>query len=110
MADNSNNDKGDSLGGECYYAAGIDLMFPLPLLPRSLFQGHLFANAGDLMSSASLSLDKLSLSNFGIGAGCGLILRFTSFRLELNYCIPVRAKDSDYAKPGFQFGIGMHFM
>lgn len=101
-------EKGDSIGGSCFYAAGADLMLPLPILPRSIFQGHFFANAGNLVSHSTRSLD--ILSNFSIAAGCGLIVRFTSFRLELNYCVPVRARDSDYVKPGFQFGIGLHFM
>lgn len=104
---------GDSLGGNCYCAIGADVTFPLPVIPRSILQGHLFANAGNLVSVASLSsMAREKFPNFlgSIGVGCGVILRFTSFRLELNYCIPMQSKDTDLTKAGFQFGIGMNFM
>ncbi len=83
------------------------------MISRSVLQGHVFANAGELVSVKSFStLGREKLPDFlgSVGVGCGVVLRFTSFRLELNYCIPVKSKDTDLAKAGFQFGIGMHFM
>jgi outer membrane protein insertion porin family len=88
-------------------------MFPLPLLSKSFFRGHLFINGGSLVPLETKNFLKSKidfLTNHSIAIGVGLVARFTSFRLELNYCIPVRATVTDSLKPGFQLGIGMHFM
>ena len=31
-------------------------------------------------------------------------------RIELNYCIPVKAERGDKMAPGLQFGIGVNFL
>jgi outer membrane protein assembly factor BamA len=59
---------------------------------------------------SSLVFDKFLSIPESMSTGFGLILRFTSFRLELNYCIPLKSNLWDSVKPGFQIGIGMHFM
>lgn len=84
-----------------------------PVISRSILQGHLFLNAGNLTSTSnfsSLVFDKFLSIPESMSTGFGLILRFTSFRLELNYCIPLKSNLWDSVKPGFQIGIGMHFM
>lgn len=85
-------------------------MFPIPYLPPSIIRGHSFVNGGVLLPSIGSFKDFHPLKDSSIAAGIGLIVRFTSFRLELNYCVPLLASPSDRIKPGFQFGIGMHFM
>lgn len=57
----------------------------------------------------------VSLSSVGgalrCGAGCGLVARVGgAARLELNYCVPLRARRGDCTAPGLQFGLGAHFL
>ena len=45
-----------------------------------------------------------------VGVGIGLIYRTPIGRLELNFGIPVTMRQGDWARKGFQFGIGVEFM
>ena len=45
-----------------------------------------------------------------VSVGVGIAARFTSFKLEINYGLPLIAHLSDALKPGLQFGLGMEFM
>jgi outer membrane protein insertion porin family len=104
---------GNSLGGSAYNAVGIDFTFPLPYLPIDYIRGHLFFNSGSLVpiDSDNLAQNKFDFfKNPSSSIGFGIIARFTSFRFEANYCIPVRSTITDSLKPGVQFGVGMHFM
>jgi outer membrane protein insertion porin family len=102
------------LGGNSYYALGADLRFPFPYLPKAHVQGHCFANAGSLISqlpfSKGMSECLQSFAQPSVAAGMGVLVRFAGFRMELNYCFPLKIGITDNAKPGFQFGIGMNFM
>ncbi|KAJ3338384.1 hypothetical protein HDU91_001239 [Kappamyces sp. JEL0680] len=104
----------DAIGGNAYYAAGATFSFPLPILSPNYFRGQFFANAGTLVQTVDWSgiakRDLQTLSNVSSAAGAGLVVRFAGFRLEMNYCVPLRITTTDKVKPGFQFGIGMHFM
>ncbi|KAJ3315448.1 hypothetical protein HDV04_002990 [Boothiomyces sp. JEL0838] len=103
----------DSIGGDLYYGVGLSALFPLPVLPSNLFRGHTFVNGGSLvrMDKSNIMESTTNLfANPSVAAGVGLVARFTNFRLELNYCVPLRATTTDLPKHGFQFGIGMHFM
>ena len=44
-----------------------------------------------------------------IAAGIGLIYRTPLGRVELNFGVPVRMRQGDWARKGFQFGIGFEF-
>ncbi len=98
------------MGGDSYFAFGSDFMFPLPILPKSIVRGHTFLNGGALLPQFDSLITFDPLKELSLSAGAGLIVRFTSFRLELNYCIPLQMTITDLCKPGFQFGIGMHFL
>eukprot|EP00842_Homolaphlyctis_polyrhiza_P005878 jgi/Hompol1/6291/HPOL_004919-RA len=107
-------DGNDSLGGDLYWAAGLSLLLPLPIVDFKTIKAHVFVNGGSL---APIQFDKSPAANahalFGtpsIGAGFGLVAKFTIFRLELNYGIPLTAVSSDSVKTALQFGIGMNFM
>ncbi|KAJ8327879.1 hypothetical protein QVD99_006381 [Batrachochytrium dendrobatidis] len=107
-------DDNDVLGGDLYWASGLSLLAPLPLLPFKPIKAHFFVNGGSL---TPLKSDKSPSENaqalFGtpsVCAGIGLAARFTIFRLELNYSIPITMCATDSHKPGLQFGIGMNFM
>ena len=109
-----------SLGGLTYWAAGLHLYSPLPLLRRSpswsglldLFRFHMLANAGNLMSDQQLptSLDQ-AVRDFRLTSGLGLAFKLGGIaRIELNYCVPLRTQRSDKPAPGFQFGVGIDFL
>ncbi|KAI8901917.1 surface antigen-domain-containing protein [Globomyces pollinis-pini] len=106
-------EKNDSLGGDMYYGLGLGFSFPLPVLPVNFFRGHIFGNGGTLVplkQGTFFESSKQLLFNPSVSSGIGLVARFTNFRLELNYCVPLRITSTDTLKPGLQFGIGMNFM
>jgi len=45
-----------------------------------------------------------------IGVGIGLVYRTPIGRVELNFGVPVTMREGDWARKGFQFGIGVDFM
>lgn len=45
-----------------------------------------------------------------VGVGLGLIYRTPIGRVELNFGIPVTMRQGDWARKGFQIGIGVEFM
>jgi outer membrane protein insertion porin family len=45
-----------------------------------------------------------------IGVGLGMIYRTPIGRVELNFGVPVTMRQGDWARKGFQFGIGVDFM
>ena len=111
------------LGGDTYWASGVSLFTPLPFMDLDTFRGHLFANAGSLISLDRCRLIALSwflalaikdalldLTRPSIAAGVGLLVRFSFLRFEVNYCVPVVVRETDVVKPGIQFGIGLEFM
>ena len=44
-----------------------------------------------------------------IGVGLGLIYRTPIGRVELNFGMPITMRQGDWARKGFQFGIGVDF-
>jgi outer membrane protein insertion porin family len=72
-----------------------------------------FINSGCLVPIDPKNIQK-NISDFignpSVSAGLGLVARFAGFRLELNYCLPLRITSTDSLKPGFQFGIGINLM
>ena len=106
-------DKGYALGGDAFYGLGLNLLFPLPILPPQHIRGMFFLNSGSLVPlNRSTLYQNLSdlVTKPSIAGGVGLIARFAGFRMELNYCVPLRATFTDSLNTGFQFGIGAHFM
>ncbi|XP_006819162.1 sorting and assembly machinery component 50 homolog A-like [Saccoglossus kowalevskii] len=111
---------GDAVGSEAYWATGLHVYSPLPFNPAKggfgdLFRTHFFVNAGNL---TTINLDDpwnknkdKKLENFRWSYGVGLVVRFGRIaRMELNYCVPMRAANSDKISEGFQFGIGVNFL
>ena len=111
-------DTGYSLGGEAYWAVGLHLYHPLPFLQGQInefLKTHLFLTTGNLFNYgmyifnfachvqyAKWAIDALShgelwgvLQQYRLSLGLGLLLRVGIGRLELNYCIPLRAQSSD---------------
>ncbi|KAH6564512.1 hypothetical protein BASA50_001473 [Batrachochytrium salamandrivorans] len=104
----------DVLGGDLYWASGLSLLAPIPLLPMKPIKAQFFVNGGslvplDLNGSPSSNVQTL-FGTPSICAGIGIAARFTIFRLEVNYSVPLTMCTTDSRKPGIQFGIGMNFM
>lgn len=112
--------EGCSLGGDVYWSSGIHLYTPLPFRPShngfcQHFRTHLFLNAGNLASyNSELSWrDNASrlVSDTRVSTGFGVVLRMGGVaRLELNYCIPLKAQATDSISPGLQIGVGVNFL
>lgn len=114
---------GDGLacGGRAYWAAAVHAYAPLPFRPGSgggggglgsLFRSHVFVNAGSLAGCGGGG-DALwaALGEARVACGAGVALRLGRVaRLELNYCVPLRAAPHDVRAPGLQFGVGAHFL
>ena len=45
-----------------------------------------------------------------VGVGVGMIYRTPIGRVELNFGVPVMMRQGDWARKGFQFGVGVDFM
>nr|KAJ3415242.1 hypothetical protein HK105_001569 [Polyrhizophydium stewartii] len=104
----------ESLGGDAYWAGSLGLLSPLPFIPLKPVKAQVYLNGGSLVP---LRLDQSPAGNAqalfatpSVSAGIGLAARFTIFRIELNYNVPLAVCATDNIKPGFQFGIGMNFM
>ena len=83
-----------------------------------LFRTHLFVTAGNLLGNFdfhrnrdfSRSMDE-AINNFRLSYGIGLALKLGGIaRVELNYCIPIRAQRGDRPAPGLQLGVGVSFL
>lgn len=54
-------------------------------------------------------LDALTEARLACGAGVALRLGGVA-RVELNYCVPLKARQGDVTAQGIQFGIAAHFL
>ena len=108
-----------------YFLTGLHLYTPLPFRRSSngsgfsdLFRTHTFVTAGNLLSDYTYktnrgvgqNLDR-AIKNFRLSYGVGLALRLGGIaRIELNYCVPIRAQSGDKVVPGLQLGVGVNFL
>lgn len=115
----------NALGGEMYWATGLHLYTPMPFGRSSngsgfsdLFRTHTFITAGNLLTDYTYktnrgigqNLDR-AIRNFRLSYGVGLALRLGGIaRIELNYCVPIRAQTGDKVVPGLQLGVGVNFL
>jgi len=111
---------GNALGGTLYWASGLHLYAPLPFRPGKggigdLFKSHVFITAGNvgnywLSGTVGRDLEQVT-QDFRLSYGLGLALKLGGVaRIELNYCVPVRASRGDKPAPGLQFGVGVNFL
>ncbi|KAJ3294022.1 hypothetical protein HK104_004013 [Borealophlyctis nickersoniae] len=107
-------DHADTVGGDAFWAAGLSLFTPLPYLVDKPIKGHLFVNGGSLIpvdtTKATQETVRDLIRSPSVSTGLGLAVRFSILRLELNWCLPLIASQSDAVKPGLQFGIGLNYM
>lgn len=95
-----------SLGGDTFWAAGASLMAPVPRRPDWPLKLHAFANAGQLAHAAAPS--ELLAPSASVGGG--LLFQQGALRLELNFGVPLAARESDGLRKGFQFGVGISYL
>jgi len=111
---------GNALGGTLYWASGLHLYAPLPFRPGrgglgDLFRSHVFLTAGNvgnfwLSGAVGRDLEQVT-QDFRLSYGLGLALKLGGVaRIELNYCVPVKASRGDKPAPGLQFGVGVNFL
>ncbi|KAG0257915.1 hypothetical protein BG011_003685 [Mortierella polycephala] len=105
----------DSLGGDAYVLAGVSLLTPVPgFAKRDSFKGHIFANAGSLISvkpgqSAKTTVDNLVKAP-SVSVGVGMVYRHPQVRIEFNFGLPLMATKTDAISRGWQLGIGINFL
>lgn len=112
--------EGYSVGGAVYWAGGLHLYTPLPFRPGKggigdYFRMHAFATAGNLgdfklTEDFKQNLEALSRNlRWSVGAGVVLSVGHLA-RVELNYCLPMKAESGDRLNQGLQFGVGVSFL
>lgn len=116
----------DSVGGDAYLAGGASIFFPLPRLGADKplrIQG--FVNGGRLVglqgiggaekgSDVNRSVANAVKMMMGqlpsIAVGVGIVYAHPVARFEMNFCLPIVAREGEGARKGLQFGIGMNFL
>ena len=108
-------DGNDSVGGEIYFAHGLSMFTRIPKLtaPDSFFRALFFVNGGSLLH---LNQDDVRgtvhemLSKPSVSAGFGVVYRHPAARFELNFTMPLIARELEGTRKGLQFGIGLSFL
>ncbi|KAJ2401673.1 hypothetical protein GGI23_001245 [Coemansia sp. RSA 2559] len=109
-------DGNDCIGGDVFYAAGVSLLTPLPLIATDAIRGHVWANAGQLalLDSRGLKRSHANVHRFlmspSAAVGVGLVYNHSMVRAELSLCFPIAATPTDRPRPGLQFGLGITFL
>lgn len=106
----------DHLGNDLFWATGASLLFPLiPCYADKPLKGHLWLNCGQGAlwphnTSERKRCFQSLISMPSVSVGAGIVARFSILRLEINYCLPLRAMKTDDHKTGIQFGVGLEFL
>ena len=109
---------GDALGGQIYWNATAELLFPFPFTPKSMgLTGALFADAGQLYKPGDGTLNNLSggaslaqadSDSVRASVGASVIWRSPFGPLRFDYAYPI-AKESFDDLREFSFGISSSF-
>ncbi|PWY99432.1 hypothetical protein BCV70DRAFT_118764 [Testicularia cyperi] len=114
--------RGDSLGGDAYWAVGGSVLTPIPGKLHWPLKLHGFANAGQMCQLApQLGTGKGGIGSIDIGGlrellqpsssvGFGLVYLQGQLRVEFNAGLPITARKGDGMRKGLQFGIGIQFL
>ena len=105
----------DFVGGDVLLGTSASLFLPVPGVgPDWPLRLQSFVNTGSLVSlrkdSSVKSIMEEVISKPSMAAGIGLIYRHPAARIELNFCLPIMARETDRTRKGLQFGIGIDFM
>lgn len=99
------HERGDALGGDAFAVAGFSLLTPLARSAPLYLAG--FVNAGGvgpLQSAMSIA------TRPSVAAGFGLVYCHPSARFELNFTLPLVARELEGTRKGLQFGVGFSFL
>lgn len=114
----------DSVGGDVYLAGGASILFPLPRLSVDKpLRIQAFVNGGRLVGLQEIG-ETGSRVNAGvanavrmmtrqlpsIAVGVGIMYAHPVARFELNFCLPIVARQGEGARKGLQFGVGMNYL
>jgi outer membrane protein insertion porin family len=106
-------DDDDYVGGDIYFASGISLLSKLPRLsPQNPLRLHTFVNGGTVLpvdQTKPLPFKDL-LYGQSISAGFGLLYTHPIARFELNFTLPLVAREREGLRKGLQFGVGLSFL
>ena len=115
------NDRlGIYVGSNCFWMVGGHLYAPLPFYWDRFGRGtwldnfrlHGFVNAGnafdfDRSNTISQNCNRV-FAKTRMSCGAGIVYNlFDRARVEVNFCLPLRAQDTDFTTTGPQFGIGI---
>lgn len=113
-------DRFDSVGGDVFAAASVNLLFPVPGVgPQRPLRGQFFINGGRLLALQEGqetqkrllgTIEELGNGLPSTSAGVGLVYAHPIARFELNFSLPLIVRKGEDARKGFSFGIGMNFM
>lgn len=118
------NVRGHPLGDLSFLSFGLHvysiLPFTTPLSPINQYiRPHLFLNSGTIGDVRDIfrisSRDDLRRESIRFkdslrySAGLGLVMYFFNLRLEVNYCLPLKALQNDRLAGGLQWGFGLHY-
>lgn len=104
-----------SLGGEAYWASGLHLYVPIPILSWATgyrIKFHSFVNAGNIISTDMKNWQELKRlgTDVRLSVGSGLALRIGIAKIEFNYVLPLKAVSMDKLMTGFQIGVGLEML
>lgn len=108
-------DEDDYIGGDAYFASGISLYSKLPRLSsENPLRFHSFINGGSVLPIDQASPIKPTIQNLiygqSISAGFGLLYTHPVARFELNFTLPLIAREKEGIRKGLQFGVGLSFL
>lgn len=106
------------LGAYTFWLLGAHVYTPLPFYWNRDDQPawsknlkmHLFTNAGNAIRPQSLWTNGIGALTQGFRLSCGFGIAYNfmnAARLELNFCVPLKAQKCDKTCEGLQFGIGI---
>lgn len=107
-------DGSDYVGGDSYFAWGVNVLTKLPKLDeQNPLRAQWFLNGGSV-----LPLDHQNVGNTikqlvkypSVATGLGLVYIHPAARFELNFTLPLIARQTDGIRKGIQFGVGISFL
>lgn len=115
---------GDALGGRTYWTATAEVLFPMPLVSRSIgIRGALFADAGQISNVGDPAIAAVTSSNAGLNAaqlnqldsdevrasvGASLLWASPFGPLRVDYAFPINDQEFDDVEE-FSFGVSSAF-
>ncbi|KAF2745077.1 mitochondrial outer membrane protein-like protein [Sporormia fimetaria CBS 119925] len=117
------HDGHDAVGGDVFAAGGASLLFPVPRVGKETpLRLQAFINGGRLLALHGAGNDasvkenmKKTVSSLTNGlpscaAGFGLVYAHPIARFEINFSLPLVARQGEGIRKGLSFGVGVEFL